>query len=146
MARLSAKWCKWAVNNKIWKEKEKKKKKPQRQDSERVTFPPLGNSSVSRTDWEKFWFIEPDCFVWNLTAWRAFDEIKAAFSVVPAGFVRGLVLLLMRRFAQSALPLAPAARVTLRSGIPDSTALTHASWGPSSCSGSLQPSQSVWSY
>lgn len=60
-----------------------------------MIFPPLGNSSVSRTDWKKIWFIEPDGFVGNLVAWRAFAEIKAAFSVVPAGFVRSLVILLM---------------------------------------------------
>lgn len=71
-----------------------------------MTFPPLGNSSVSRTDWKKFCFIEPDCFVGNLVAWRAFAGIKAAFSVVPAGFVRSLVILLEGRFAQFAFPLA----------------------------------------
>lgn len=88
-----------------------------------MIFPPLGNSSVSRTDWKKIWFIEPDGFVGNLVAWRAFAEIKAAFSVVPAGFVRSLVILLMGGFAQSAFPLVPAARNALMYGIPDSAAL-----------------------
>lgn len=91
----------------------KRNKKPQQQESERVTFPPLGNSSVSRSDWKKIWFIESDCFVGNLVAWRAFAEIKAAFSVVPAGFVRSLVILLQGGFAQSAFPLAPSARDAL---------------------------------
>lgn len=88
-----------------------------------MTFPPLGNSSVSRTDWKKFCFIELDCFVGNLVAWRAFAEIKAAFSVVPAEFVRSLVILLKGEFTQSAFPLAPAARDALIYGIPYSAAL-----------------------
>lgn len=104
-----------------------------------MTFPPLGNSSVSRTDWKKIWFIEPDCFVGNPVAWRAFAEIKAAFSVVPAGFVRSLVILLKGGIAQSAFTLAPAARDALIYRIPDCS--THlGSWGCSSCSGSLQAS------
>lgn len=84
MARLSTKWYKGAVNNKIWKEKEEKK--PKKQKSESLAFPLLGNSSVSRTDWKIFWFLEPNCFVWNLIVWRAFAEDKAAFSVESAGF------------------------------------------------------------
>lgn len=138
MARLSTKWYKGAVNNKIWKEKEEEK--PQKQKSESLAFPLLGSSSVSRTDWKKFWFLKPDCFVWNLIAWRAFAEDKAAFSVEPAGFVRRLVMLLMERFAQSVLPLAPAAGGALRSGNPNYAALSRGSWGPSGCLGSLQAS------